>query len=263
MSEGGNYTLAIGDPFSGTTTLSGGSITPVNEGVPRKVAIVGSAETSRHLAPYDDPSWEVWTLNDMCLVAPRFDRHFEVHSLRILERDKEGLAGQLEWMRANTSIPIYMAEPADWCPMAQPFPTEALTKEFGRYFTNSISWMIALAIYEGVEVIGLWGVDMAHGTEYAAQRPSCEYMIGVARGRGIEVIIPDQSDLLKCAELYGLEVSPLPLNLQNRYDELQGELVKWRNAKTQALINESKVEGALEMLGYVKTAWTTGTTGAN
>lgn len=223
---------------------------------PRKVAIVGSSNTSRHLAPYDDFSWDIWTLNDMHTIAKRFDRHFELHSQRIIEKDKDDLAGEIEWLKSNITVPVYMAEPADWVPMAVQYPTETIVKEFGSYFTNSISWMIALAIYEGVDELGIWGVDMAHGTEYAAQRPSCEYMIGIARGRGIPVFIPEQSDLLKCAELYGLETSLFAINLANRRKQLEEERRNWQTRKTEALINESKIEGAIEILSYVQAAWT-------
>ena len=75
------------------------------------------------------------------------------------------------------------------------------------------------ALYEHVKgerigQIGLWGVDMAqHGvkqghagwftSEYARQRPSVEYWLGVAEGMGIDVTVPDESDILKCSVIYG------------------------------------------------------------
>lgn len=228
----------------------GGSLTT------RKVAIVGTSDTTRHMAPVDDPSWEIWTLNDMGPLLSRIDRLFELHSAAILERDAKDLEHEFAWFKANDSVPVYMAEPLDWIPCTVEFPTQALVKEFGDYFTNSVSWMMALAIYEGVEAIGLWGVDMAHGTEYAAQRPSCEYFIGLARGRGIDVYIPPQSDLLKCAELYGLETSALPQNLQTRIAGLKDQLARCQNEKLQAIVNEARTQAAIEVMEYVKAAWT-------
>lgn len=38
---------------------------------------------------------------------------------------------------------------------------------------------------------------MAADDEYGYQRPNCEYLIGLARGRGIKVVIPDESPLCK------------------------------------------------------------------
>jgi len=66
---------------------------------------------------------------------------------------------------------------------------------------------MALAITEGADRIGIWGVDMAdlestpgdpsYISEFSYQRPNLEYLIGFARGRGIVVDIPDQSPLTK------------------------------------------------------------------
>ena len=49
---------------------------------------------------------------------------------------------------------------------------------------------------------------MAMETEYATQRPSCEYLLGMAEGRGIEIVIPDSSEILKSSFLYGVEEPP-------------------------------------------------------
>lgn len=56
---------------------------------------------------------------------------------------------------------------------------------------------MALAIHEGAEEIGLWGVDMKDGEEYAYQRPNMEYLIGLAEGNGIGVFIHPDSSLCK------------------------------------------------------------------
>lgn len=46
-----------------------------------KVAIVGFHEKTRHLAPFDDPEYEIWTLNEEYNFdwVKRFDRHFQLH----------------------------------------------------------------------------------------------------------------------------------------------------------------------------------------
>lgn len=227
---------------------------------PRKVAIVGTSDTSRHLAPFDDTSWEMWVIGSACSPATnaRIDRVFEVHNQRSLNNDP-GLDEELAFLR-TTTIPVWMQDIPDWVPAAVQYPTDAITKEFGHYFTNTISYMLALAIYEGVDEIGIWGVDMAHGTEYAAQRPSCEYFIGIARGRGIPVYIPPQSDLLRCGEMYGLENSNLSINLTTRYNTLAVQLAEIRRQKTEAMLNEAKVAGAMEILSYVRAAWASETT---
>ena len=49
---------------------------------------------------------------------------------------------------------------------------------------------------------------MAWNEEYSEQRPSCEYMLGYAMGRGVKVRISDISDLLQCGHLYAFEKPP-------------------------------------------------------
>ena len=173
-----------------------------------KVAIVGFAEGHRHLAPYDDPTWEIWGLNRLHAVQEgRFDRWLELHNLRMYEVDPQ----HREWLRTFKG-PIYL-RPQDMgvydIPTGVPFPVERVLLDVGRYMTNSISWMIGLAIGMGFKEMGLFGVDMAQdvllGNEYRQQRPSCEYLIGVAVGRGMMVHLPPGSDLLKSSFLYGLE----------------------------------------------------------
>jgi hypothetical protein len=85
------------------------------------------------------------------------------------------------------------------------YPLDEITARFGRYFTSTVSYMIAMAIHAHASEIFLFGVDMKTSSEYAYQRPCVEYMIGLAQGSGIEVCIHDQSPLLKSKGLYGYE----------------------------------------------------------
>jgi hypothetical protein len=87
-------------------------------------------------------------------------------------------------------------------PNAVLYPIDEIIKTFGNYFTNTISYMIALALISDFDEIHILGVDMAVDSEYAWQRPSCEYFIGLARGMGKKVYIPETCDLLKTRYLY-------------------------------------------------------------
>ena len=86
------------------------------------------------------------------------------------------------------------------------YPLEDVLKEFNtRYFTNSISYMIAYAIYLKVAKISVYGVDVAFGAPYAQENRGVEYWIGRAQERGIEVYCPPKSHLLRTVygNLYG------------------------------------------------------------
>lgn len=174
---------------------------------PKKVAIVGFAPTWPH-APFDDESFEIWACNEFHLLNKRISVLFELHSHHEIEQKEKNLAGRgrhLEWMQREAKIPIMMCKKFEDIPTAVAYPKDHIVERFGTYFTNTISWQIALAIDLGFQEIQLWGVNMANDEEYASQRPSCEYFIGLARGMGIKVTIPDESDLCKSWTLYGFD----------------------------------------------------------
>ena len=167
----------------------------------RKVAIVGFAPGSRPEAPYDDPEWEIWTLNNAYVWADnnQIHRWFDIHDEFILTWDLRRGPDHLERLAgfAATGKPVYLWDADPRIPGSVRFPAEDVMAVAGAYLTSSISWMLGLALLEGFEHIGVWGVDMSTHSEYADQRPGCEYLIGYLRGKGIRVDIPESCGLLK------------------------------------------------------------------
>lgn len=188
----------------------------------KKILIVGCSDT-KDLAPYDDKTWDVWAMNNAFGHIPRPTGWFEIHPLKCENgkyyRRKLIRPGVFEWSKefrglpvdkylaelARLDVPVYMQKHWDEVPKSIPYPLQDVIKAFGRYFTNSVSYMIALAIMQGYKEIGCYGVDMATGSEYGPQRPSCEFFLGIAAGMGIKITLPDQADLLKTKFLYGFE----------------------------------------------------------
>lgn len=72
------------------------------------------------------------------------------------------------------------------------------------YFSGTIDYMIALAIYEGAKEIDLYGVSVSSGG-YLYQKPGIDYWCGQAMGRGIEVGIYGESTIMKTIDglMYG------------------------------------------------------------
>jgi hypothetical protein len=87
------------------------------------------------------------------------------------------------------------------------YPIDEVIRYFGTdYFTNTVDYAIALAIYRKFTGIGLYGVNMSNATEYAYQKPGVEFWIGQAMGRGIKVTVHGNlSTILKTRDglLYG------------------------------------------------------------
>lgn len=178
----------------------------------KKVAICGFAESYK-TAPFDDLSMEVWGLNELWKYLPRWTRWFEVHdadTLGVTKRDlTEGeMKRHLEWLKQPADgRPIYMQP--QFCdgrfPNAVPLPLARLIGLFGRYFTSTIGYMIALAIADGYTWIGLYGIDLASDVEYRHQRANAEYLVGLARGLGRTVVVAEGAAILHGGHLYGFE----------------------------------------------------------
>jgi hypothetical protein len=222
----------------------------------KKIAIVGKAQSSLGLAPYHDDSWQIWTLSDLVLMhqAPRYEVQFELHDPALVQQRQP----YWEWLsRCAPSKPIIMREVHPDIPASVAFPIQEIVAQFGGYFTNTVSYMIALAIAMEPEAIGVWGVDMACSAEYRAQRPSCEYFLGIAKGMGIEVVIPPQADLLKTCGLYAFDekVSDLAAKCKARHEELIGRIREAEQRRDQAAFDAAYLRGAQEDTSEYWSQW--------
>ena len=169
-----------------------------------KVAIVGFAKPHRGDAPFNDPEWEIWGVNDGWSFVPSgtATRWFDMHSPDIYEWGFRRSKGHLEWLRQFPGQ-VYFHEARDDIPNSVRYPIEDVIRNIkAPYLTSSIAYMQGLALLLGFKTIGIWGVDMGHDSEYADQRPCCELLLGIALARGIEIMLPEASPLMR-GPLYG------------------------------------------------------------
>lgn len=161
----------------------------------KKVAIIGGAE-SRARAPYGDHSWDIWAFSSLKLHTPRITRWFEMHALGDLKsqlrRETRQKMSYLKYMQflKQLDCPVYMQQVHEDMPNSVRYPIEDALNAFGRCFTSTVSYLIALAMLEGYDTIGVWGVHLVVGRAYTRQRPAVEYLLGVAQQRGINVYLP-------------------------------------------------------------------------
>jgi hypothetical protein len=160
-----------------------------------KVAVLGLSQSSRHLAPWNKPDWELWGLA-WDSERYKFHRTFDPHDMADLTRPgRPPVKPYLEKI-AHCNC-LYMDEAYPEVPGARRYPFEEVAADVGDYWCSTIAYIVSLAIHEKAEEIALYGVDMRAEDEYFTQRPNMEYLIGFARGRGIKVHIPDTSPLCK------------------------------------------------------------------
>lgn len=252
----------------------------------KRVAIVGCSG-SKDLAPFNDPTWEIWGVNNLFYFIPRYDKWFEIHNItqdsqgNFQRRGGDEFRGQSinEYIRdlGKMSCPVVMQRVWAEIPTSTPYPLAAVKERFGAllgwygkpklqgvpdenlnyrlYGTNTITYMLLLAILEGATEIGIWGVDMAVDTEYQYQRPSCEWAVGLAVGLGIPVYIPDEADLLKTITLYGFE-EKLNNAWVAKLKKMETEM-RERQIKTEKQLEEAnrvlgRAEGAYKMISHLE-----------
>lgn len=216
-----------------------------------KIAIVGTAPTSRLSAPYDDESWEIWTLGANLGAVPRVDKLFQIHSKLaidvVVDKSKDAYFEELRKLGDK----LIVGEAIPELPEAIVYPKDEIVTAFGRYFTSSIALMLALAIRMGAKEIGLWGVDMTADEEYSHQRPCCEYYLGVARGMGINVTVARQSPILRATRIYGLEDGGLSTEFYERKQEILTSIAEC----DKHLEKRKHLQGQLDLVNDMARRW--------
>ena len=182
---------------------------PLNGGrLGKKVALVGASQLDKEeRPPLEDPTWDVWSCNSLwklCLDVNghfRADRWFELHPY--------AAQTQQEYVEMiDCPVPLYVIGEAvhdHW----MPFPLELIRARFGDrdYFTCTMCYQVALALAQGYTTIGLWGMELWQGSsrERTCELRGLEFWLGVAKGMGVEIVLPDYSCLIQHPLLYGVD----------------------------------------------------------
>ncbi len=231
--------------------------TAINDKPKRKIAIIGTAPQWQ-LAPFDDPTWEIWGIYGVACAGKRLDRLYEIHKdYQVRPLIEKMYPDGKYWDVARSMGKNYISQVAfPETPEATPYDFEAKIKKYGPYFASSASWLIADAIDEGADEIGIWGVNMSSDGEYAHQKPSCCYLLGYAKAKGITITIPSSSELLSITHQYGYQDPPQFIQgMEQRKAEIQAEL---NSHKQNLKVSELGVYGCermLSMVTYMEQNW--------
>ncbi|HYM22024.1 MAG TPA: hypothetical protein VEU08_02410 [Vicinamibacterales bacterium] len=235
----------------------------------RRIALLGFARSYQD-APFTDESVCIAGMNELYKLIPRWDVWFELHDTGYLGKTARAETPNeptrhLEWLKAQPADkPIYMLKRWAEIPASVPYPLEAMIATFGRYFTSTVGYMLAWAITEIVqqrtdpkvpepgEWIGLYGIDLASGTEYAQQRPNAEYLVGYARGLGIQVEIPEHAAICHADGLYGFEPPPNEVGAVNEHF-LRVQLARANHKRYEAEASMRTLDGVLQLAHTLRT----------
>lgn len=194
------------------------------------VIILGTAETLK-VVPWNEPDTDYWACQPVItypvVEGKRIDLLFEMHKPEYYLKDEV-----LE--RINKSnIPTYMVQAVPQIPKSITYPLKEIQEwvkhpKLKRFFSSTISYMIAFALYSGYKFIELYGVHMSHEEEkYSIQRNSCEAWLNYGLGLGVDYWIPDQSSIMALPYMYGYEQEKdILLRLMNYKESLHNGVVE-------------------------------------
>jgi hypothetical protein len=247
------------------------------------VILYGTNTLTRQLIDWERKDCEYWCWNEIGSLkddrpgywARRVDVLLQMHAAPIWRNHKNLNHGShqlngssnshYDWLQRPHEYPIYMQEHYEDVPSSVKYPKEEIIKallpniwrdlnlpgvnraeaiEQVENFTSSTAYALALAIYQGKKQIELAGIEMTSDTEYVRQRPGVMFWLGIAVGRGINVVI--HSPLLMKEKPYGytgeVVISKQEFEMSARkLDGLVHEaeaLVFESKGRTQVLLNE-------------------------
>jgi hypothetical protein len=177
---------------------------------------------------------------------------FEIHSPDSPSKQKDKHQAFL----GGCPLPIVMQKHFPEYPTSVPYPLTAVLEmvrenfvvnpKCGTYtnFSNQVTWMIYMATLMGYKEIHVYGVDMAHESEYAFQRPSCEAAILFAAAKGVKVAVPLSSELCHFPKLYGFDTD----NAGRHYKKKRIQILNEKKMRLmQELDNIKKAERNTEL----------------
>jgi hypothetical protein len=239
------------------------------------VMILGFAPDSLKWAPLDASNIDIWALNELYMdkpkIAVRATAWFQLHGYEPPVIRDPNQVKSLSFLKC----PVLMWRKHPNIPNSIEYPLREVLEEFDiygddmaldqpdirqrAYFTNSISWMIALAIKMGYKDIQVYGVNMAQDQEFQHQRPSCEFFLGWARGKGIKIYKPPVSDLLLSTFLYGYDdassymqkLEARRIELIERVEGTRRQRIQFQEQSNQQLQAEQNLLGALHDVEYI------------
>jgi hypothetical protein len=240
------------------------------------IAILGTSGSSMTLAPFKDPKWSIWACSPgaypIC-AQNRSDVWFEPHRWMPTPPGQMGAPGTKPWFSPEFNMflgshkgPVFMSKVHTSIPMSVRIPYEDLVKKYGPFFfTSTVAYMIAMAIdalqeraARGEKVtIGLWGVDMSATEEWSYQRPGCQHFIGLAKSLGINILLPQESDLMRPPTMYGIgEHNPRHIRMSARLAEAQAQKAHLAAQHDEIIKRTMTVNGIISELEYMLGAWT-------
>jgi len=225
----------------------------------KKEIIILALGPSRNQCPYDA---EVWSLNmgyqQIATDHGRIDKIFMVHTQVYSAEGNPYFDWEHFRQLREAGCELFNIHRVKGVPFRK-YPLERIVRKLNlNYFSNTISYMIAYALYKYTKVVDgklvlkqplklrLYGVDMWEGSEYKEEKGGIECWIGYALGLGVDVTISAGSSLLLPINGYSYGLTSPPNDYFDIFKLLKrekGEVIKPLTAEeiNKAVLNRQKV----------------------
>lgn len=190
----------------------------------KDVYLLGTAQTLT-LTPWDKENAEYWivgpAIGHEAIKDHRIDLFFEMHKKEYWQNVKDKIN---DYVAKNPDTKIIMQEQTKEIKNSIKYPLKEIQDSVNNellkvYFTSTVAYMIAYAIYKKYKNIYLYGCHMScEEEEYSMQRSCCEAWLNYGLGKGINYWLPKASDIMHSKYLYG-------------YDQQKGILLEMLNIK--------------------------------
>lgn len=206
-----------------------------------KIALVGTAEFSRAIAPYDDESWEFWGCGHWNSAVRRYEMWFEMHKLDELQGCEKNCN-----LLTQSGRPVMVQKKDKLIPNGEVYPIKEMCLMFGaRHFSSTPAYMMAFAIAKilverqergdnTLGRLGMWGMEMMGKGEYTLQRAGIEHFLDQCVFLKIPVTLPKGCDLRRMPKLYAYEG-------ETGIERKHRELIEHSNSRIAQLEMEGQV----------------------
>lgn len=130
-------------------------------------------------------------INDVFFQHSGIDITFHMHDLQKFYENEETHSSTklcIEHAKDRPDMLFYSIYEWSKLPGCKEYPLDEIVREYGVcYFGSTVDYAIAYAIRENPDKINLYGINMSVREEYIEQKPSLEFWVGLAMGRGIKV----------------------------------------------------------------------------
>ena len=168
----------------------------------RKIIILGSGPDWQS-CPFKSTDREIWAVAKMVMLdhpPTKVDMLFSMDDIDYLLTIRRGDFTKDEFVANinDRNVRYISTHVRDEIVKSKAFPFKEIVNRYRvPYFTNTICYMIAYALWKGVTHIDFYGVAQMAAFEYSAEKAGVEFWLGMAAGLGVKINFKTMTALLK------------------------------------------------------------------